>query len=611
MKKFPKFVRLIDRQQTLYLHCSATRSECFVPEDVSASSTFDTSWRWEISFIGRYSHISLNVFEKCLDQISTTYNKKSYKRNEEIEDYNWRPEFPTTIVKTSEMTDRSNKLSYISHRGITHIALILIFPTTSVIEEWDVCIIHHPCQDEETAQNHVLEFIAQSPSPEKYNPISIKGRNVEQCESGFFMLLYAYLAFQAKNLNHFSNLMKTVIREPELKPKCQQWIQAIMRTKAAVSLPWLSQILWDPTTHVPTHNSHSTNSLNDTESDQSESSQENAIEENPNIPRNVMDDNPNTSKRNRQSFQEEERRTRNRTIQTFHGLKNPKNLCYMNVVIQLMYGLRCVKDHISKIQNQQNQFLSLALKKLFHQLSSNKEASSAITFKKELTTLPYFQEFDNDHQHDSHQLLTKIIEILFQEFTSYHQSNVPFWFRSTLISKIECNTCHFISSNTGDHSTSIEIEIHGNNLEECLSNFFRKEAIDHWHCRKCLMKRTAHKYFLLQERPILILTLKRFNNNLQKINTNVNFPPDNLTIPNLVTNEFTSTNKTRYNLFAVINHFSMNASSGHYNLYMKVNDGWNIFDDELVVPMNEREINSSNAYTLVYIIESKLKDLGC
>jgi len=328
------------------------------------------------------------------------------------------------------------------------------------------------------------------------------------------------------------------------------------------------------------------------------------------ISRNVMDDNPNTSKRNRQSFQEEERRTRNRTIQTFHGLKNPKNLCYMNVVIQLMYGLRCVKDHISKIQNQQNQFLSLALKKLFHQLSSNKEASSAITFKKELTTLPYFQEFDNDHQHDSHQLLTKIIQILFQEFTSYHQSNVPFWFRSTLISKIECNTCHFISSNTGDHSTSIEIEIHGNNLEECLSNFFRKEAIDHWHCRKCLMKRTAYKYFLLQERPILILTLKRFNNNLQKINTNVNFPLDNLTIPNLVTNEFPPTNNTRYTLFAVMNHFGTNVSLGHYNLYMKVNDRWTLFDDELVVPMNEREINSSNAYTLVYIVESKLKDLG-
>ena len=48
------------------------------------------------------------------------------------------------------------KISVLSHSNIPLIALILIFPTSSELEEWDVCIVHHPCQDKESALRHLL-----------------------------------------------------------------------------------------------------------------------------------------------------------------------------------------------------------------------------------------------------------------------------------------------------------------------------------------------------------------------------------------------------------------------------------------------------------------------
>lgn len=80
----------------------------------------------------------------------------------------------------------------------------------------------------------------------------------------------------------------------------------------------------------------------------------------------------------------------------------------------------------------------------------------------------------------------------------------------------------------------------------------------------------AHKQLFLQERQILILTLKRFNNQFHKICTYVRNPIENLKMQNLVDEENKLCSNTRYNLFAVINHFGWSSTSGHYTLFMKV-----------------------------------------
>ena len=85
-----------------------------------------------------------------------SFDGKTYSMEEEIEDFNWRPEYPNVVMKTTSIIMQSSKFNFISHSGLSHIALIFIFPTRNGINEWDICIVHHPCQDEQSAMNQLL-----------------------------------------------------------------------------------------------------------------------------------------------------------------------------------------------------------------------------------------------------------------------------------------------------------------------------------------------------------------------------------------------------------------------------------------------------------------------
>lgn len=621
MKRYPNFIRLIDRSRTLYVYSSPSRSEYFVPEEILALN-HENVWSWDSSITGKYSHLSINKLENCLDQLKVTYNANIFKRHEEMEDYNWRPEYPVCVIKTSELTDRSKKLLFLSHSGIPHISLILIFPTSRDVEEWDICIVHHPNQDEDSALSHLLAFIENSPAPGIYHPTCIKGRTVEHCESGFYMMLYAYLAFESKLLQNFLISMRAVNHEPDLKMKSQQWIQATMRTQSRVTLPWMTQLTWESSLTNPLDERRdSLTTVTDSDDQDQNSLQENTMEsQRLRTRRREMSWERNRRKRTRPSTVRNEQQVEHCHVDDpnftgnpnrSRGLKNPSNLCYMNVTIQLLYGMKCIRNHISEINSHQNQNVSMALKCLFHSMTSNQVPTSVVEFKKAIVLNSPFQDFANSHQQDSHQFLITLLQSISDEFASHHQDSIPFWFRSTLLSRVQCQTCRRVSTNEGDHSTSIEVEIFGNSLEDCLMNFFQHEVIDNqWICDHCNIERRAFKYLLLQERPILIITLKRFTGESQKISTNVKFPIDNLSVPNLVNERNKECNTTRYNLFAVVNHLGVSSTSGHYTLYMRDDKKWLKFDDENVVQIRKERVISSNAYTLVYIQKEKYKILG-
>jgi ubiquitin C-terminal hydrolase len=54
----------------------------------------------------------------------------------------------------------------------------------------------------------------------------------------------------------------------------------------------------------------------------------------------------------------------------------------------------------------------------------------------------------------------------------------------------------------------------------------------------------------------------------------------------------------------------MSSDSGHYTLFMNVHDNWLKFDDENVVQIRKERVNSSNAYILVYVVNTKFKELA-
>jgi ubiquitin C-terminal hydrolase len=623
-KKYQNYVRLLDRNQTLYLYSSPSRSEYFVPGDLQSSDQ-ENSWRWDHSLNGKYSHLSLNEFEQCLDQLKVSFNAKVFRCQEELEDYNWRPEHPNCVIKSTEVTDQSKKLSSLSLCGVPQIALIIIFPTLSESQEWDTCIVHHPNQDEESALNHLLAFLEDSPSSGTYNTSCIKGSYVEYCESGYYMLLYAYLAIQTDIQTNFISSMNLAKEEPDLKMKCQQWIQATMRTQGKVQLPWLNQLICKTSPNIENDQSQDiAESTNEKENQYTNPVSRNAsntesisgrtskfISRGKNKKRKSLSSNGNVHQQQNGDFVSP---NSNMISHCCYGLQNPSNLCYMNVIIQLLYGMKCIRDHVSQINyKENNQNITQALRSLFQRMSSEKGTSSVMDFKNTFRTHPLFQEYTNNHQQDSHQFLLTLLQAISDEFTLQHKNSRAFWFRSTLVSLVRCQSCNKVSTNQGDHSISIEIEISGNCLEECLTTFFSQEEIEienQWYCQNCRIARCAIKQLFLRERPILIITMKRFTGSSKKVTANVTFPLENLTIQNLVHTENMTQKKTRFKLFAVVNHLGTSATSGHYTLYMKVKNNWLKFDDESVTPIRQERVNSSNAYTLVYIDQDKFNLLG-
>ena len=100
--------------------------------------------------------------------------------------------------------------------------------------------------------------------------------------------------------------------------------------------------------------------------------------------------------------------------------------------------------------------------------------------------------------------------------------------------------------------------------------------------------------FFRQLPPVLVFQLKRFNNNLEKDQTEVNFPVQ------LKVNQEINGSKIakNYNLYAVCYHLGESIHTGHYTASCK-NDGiWYSFSDSEVKKIEEPA--AENAYLLFY-----------
>jgi len=188
-------------------------------------------------------------------------------------------------------------------------------------------------------------------------------------------------------------------------------------------------------------------------------------------------------------------------------------------------------------------------------------------------------------------------------------------FTGLLYSKITCNKCNK-SSHAFELFTMIQIptkEFGEITLEECLqNNFFGKELLNNenqYNCEKCGKVDAIKKYYLWENPEILIIHLKRFNNNrikTWKTNSVVKFPIENLILDTYFLDIHKKTNII-YDLVAISEHYG-SCNYGHYISHCKnmLNNNWYKFDDDDInyIP-NENisnEIITKNAYILFYVL---------
>ena len=142
-------------------------------------------------------------------------------------------------------------------------------------------------------------------------------------------------------------------------------------------------------------------------------------------------------------------------------------------------------------------------------------------------------------------------------------------------------------------------------LLDCFKLFCENEYLcddNSYYNDKTNSKENVNKNTIFWNLPkVLIIDLKRYDNFLRKVNTNVDIPIDNLDLKEYVVGY--DSEKYVYELFAVCNHHG-NCNGGHYTSCVKnANGNWYFYNDTLIKKIGSDKVITQLAYTLFYRIK--------
>lgn len=174
------------------------------------------------------------------------------------------------------------------------------------------------------------------------------------------------------------------------------------------------------------------------------------------------------------------------------------------------------------------------------------------------------------------------------------------------IQRLRCNVCkHTVYSY--EHFIDIGLSMIQSNEDSITSIYdlldynFQKQIVDNnceGKCRKSTKFTRSLKIIKLPK--YLIINLKRFDKNLNKINDHIAFASD------LEMSKYSvavANQSVEYNLVSVVNHMgSMN--NGHYSTMNRVFDGyWVNIDDNTTTKIENTGVCTKNAYILIYELD--------
>jgi len=139
-------------------------------------------------------------------------------------------------------------------------------------------------------------------------------------------------------------------------------------------------------------------------------------------------------------------------------------------------------------------------------------------------------------------------------------------------------------------------------LFDCIDSYCEKESLEGdnaWYNDKTLVKENANRGIIFWSLPdVMIIDIKRWNNQMKKVNTIVDAPLTNADFSKYVKGY---NNKSYvYDLYAICNHHG-GYLGGHYTATIKNASGkWYIFNDTAVDEIPESKVNTINAYCYFY-----------
>jgi len=170
-----------------------------------------------------------------------------------------------------------------------------------------------------------------------------------------------------------------------------------------------------------------------------------------------------------------------------------------------------------------------------------------------------------------------------------------------------CSCCNTKTFNYDSYITlPLSINNNINDIYECFNLLIIKEKLDNNNkldCKFCGKINNGYTQSLLWKTPkILIIHLKRFDINFNKINKNISYPIENLDLLKYFDINSPFKDNSKYNLLGINLHYGT-TNYGHYTSIIKnmYNKKWCLYNDHNeVLIINENNLVNENSYLLFY-----------
>ncbi|CAH1398774.1 unnamed protein product [Nezara viridula] len=311
------------------------------------------------------------------------------------------------------------------------------------------------------------------------------------------------------------------------------------------------------------------------------------------------------------------------------GFVNLGNSCYLNSILQALFHVPAFVNwllndntHTSRCESMNgithSECLICAMSKTLQ--SSHKCTGSVVKPLQIYSKLKSIcKHLVHGHQEDAHEFLRYLIEGMERSYLtifngikldSYSKETTPLnqIFGGYLRSEVTCLECQHVST-TFQHFQDLLLDIrNASSVEDALDSYFSRERLgdgEHgYRCEQCKRKVAATKKFSIERPPkALCIALKRFGvtggKNSKPISVKQHL--DINKYRHRPTPEF-----LKYKLVSLVTHLGTSSSCGHYTAVGQTAYGsYYLFDDSLVRPMSIQSVLNTNAYILMYEMETE------